>query len=67
MENRKNLEKYGNRRYRKGEERQMQEEFTRTALLIGQEAVEKLEASRVAVFGVGGVGGYVAEALGSWI
>ena len=41
----------------------MQEEFTRTALLIGQEAVEKLEASRVAVFGVGGVGGYVAEAL----
>lgn len=37
--------------------------FSRTELLIGKNAVEKLAKSRVAVFGVGGVGGYVAEAL----
>lgn len=36
---------------------------SRTGLLIGSEAVEKLNNSRVAVFGVGGVGGYVCEAL----
>ena len=41
----------------------MQEEFSRTALLIGQEAVEHLAHCRVAVFGLGGVGGYVVEAL----
>lgn len=41
----------------------MKEEFTRTAMLIGKENVEKLSAVRVAVFGIGGVGGYVAEAL----
>lgn len=41
----------------------MNREFTRTALLLGQEAVEKLQESRVAIFGVGGVGGYVCEAL----
>ena len=38
-------------------------QFSRTALLLGQEGVEKLKKSRVAVFGVGGVGGYVVEAL----
>ena len=38
-------------------------QFSRTALLIGEEGVEKLKNSRVAVFGVGGVGGYVVEAL----
>ncbi len=38
-------------------------EFSRTALLIGEEKLNKLKASTVAVFGVGGVGGYVAEAL----
>lgn len=38
-------------------------EFARTELLLGAEAMEKLAASRVAVFGVGGVGGYVCEAL----
>ena len=32
-------------------------------MLIGDEALEKLRNSRVAVFGVGGVGGYAAEAL----
>ena len=38
-------------------------QFSRTELLIGAEAMEKLHRSRVAVFGVGGVGGYVVEAL----
>ncbi len=36
----------------------------RTELLIGKESVEKLKSSKVAVFGIGGVGSYVAEALG---
>lgn len=38
-------------------------QFTRTELLFGRQAMEKLAASRVAVFGVGGVGGFVVEAL----
>ena len=38
-------------------------QFSRTALLIGDKGVEKLKKARVAVFGVGGVGGYVVEAL----
>ena len=37
--------------------------FSRTENLIGKEAVEKLRGARVAVFGIGGVGGYVVEAL----
>ena len=37
--------------------------FERTELLIGKKALEKLKDSRVAVFGAGGVGGYVIEAL----
>ena len=37
--------------------------FSRTAVLLGDEGLEKLKKSRVAVFGVGGVGGYVVEAL----
>ena len=37
--------------------------FSRTELLLGAQAMEKLAASRVAVFGVGGVGGFVCEAL----
>lgn len=41
----------------------MEDQFTRTRLLLGQEAMEKLHRSRVAVFGIGGVGGYVVEAL----
>ena len=41
----------------------MYEQFERTRLLFGREAMEKLAASRVAVFGIGGVGGYVVEAL----
>lgn len=39
------------------------EKFARTELLIGKNALQKLSNSRVAVFGVGGVGGYVVEAL----
>lgn len=41
----------------------MSERFYRTQMLIGSDALKKLENSRVAVFGVGGVGGYVAESL----
>ena len=42
----------------------MKEEFaTRTVALIGRENAEKLYAARVLVCGLGGVGGYVAEAL----
>ena len=39
------------------------EQFSRTALLIGKEGLEKLNKSKVIVFGVGGVGGYTVEAL----
>ena len=41
----------------------MKEQFLRTAMLLGENAVEKLQAARVAVFGIGGVGGYTVEAL----
>lgn len=41
----------------------MSEQFSRTELLIGSDGMEKLQKARVAVFGVGGVGGYVVEAL----
>lgn len=41
----------------------MLNQFSRTQLLFGEEAMEKLHASRVAVFGIGGVGGFVCEAL----
>ena len=37
--------------------------FSRTQLLLGRRAMEALAASRVAVFGIGGVGGHVCEAL----
>ena len=37
--------------------------FSRTELLLGREAMERLQKSRVAVFGLGGVGGYAVEAL----
>lgn len=39
------------------------EEFSRTASLLGEESLQKLAEAKVAVFGVGGVGGYVVEAL----
>lgn len=39
------------------------EEFIRTQILLGQDAMNKLSRSRVAIFGIGGVGGYTVEAL----
>ncbi|MBE6350958.1 MAG: tRNA threonylcarbamoyladenosine dehydratase [Spirochaetaceae bacterium] len=42
----------------------MSMEFSRTEMLLGSEAMKDLAKKRVAIFGVGGVGGYVAEALG---
>lgn len=41
----------------------MQNQYSRTQLLLGAEAMEKLHNSRVAVFGIGGVGGFCVEAL----
>ncbi len=41
----------------------MKDRFSRTEMLIGNDALVKLRSSRVAVFGIGGVGGYIAEAL----
>ncbi len=41
----------------------MKEEYSRTAMLLGAEAVEKLNNSSVIIFGLGGVGSYTAEAL----
>ena len=41
----------------------MLNQFSRTELLLGREALERLERTHVAIFGIGGVGGYVAEAL----
>lgn len=41
----------------------MLNQFSRTELLLGRDAMERLAQSRVAVFGIGGVGGYVCEAL----
>lgn len=43
--------------------KKMLNQFSRTELLFGKEAMEKLASSRVAVFGIGGVGGYAVEAL----
>lgn len=42
---------------------QPEEAYRRTAFLLGEDAIEKLKAAHVAVFGLGGVGGYVVEAL----
>ena len=41
----------------------MELQFSRTGLLLGEEALQRLQNARVAVFGIGGVGGYTAEAL----
>lgn len=46
-----------------GGEQDMSERFSRTELLVGRKNMERFAAARVAVFGVGGVGGYVVEAL----
>ena len=39
----------------------MEEQFSRSGLLLGEEALLRLQGSRVAVFGIGGVGGYTVE------
>ena len=49
----------------------MLNQFSRTQLLLGQDDMERLFRARVAVFGIGGVGGYTMEALarsgvGTW-
>jgi len=41
----------------------MEDQFTRTRLLLGEEGIQRLQNARVAVFGIGGVGGHVVEAL----
>lgn len=41
----------------------MLNQFSRTQLLYGKEAINKLQDSHVAIFGLGGIGGYVGEAL----
>ena len=41
----------------------MLNQFSRTELLFGKDAIENLKEQTVAVFGIGGVGGYVVEAL----
>ena len=41
----------------------MKSQFSRTELLIGKEAIEKLHKAKVAIFGVGGVGSFVVEGL----
>ncbi len=41
----------------------MKEQFIRTGMLLGADAVSRLASARVAIFGLGGVGGYVLEAL----
>ena len=43
--------------------KKVQAEFSRTAAVIGESGLEKLSKARVAVFGIGGVGGYVCESL----
>ena len=41
----------------------MENQFIRTQMLVGKQGIEKLKNSTVAVFGIGGVGGYTVEAL----
>ncbi len=41
----------------------MEDQFARTEMLLGREGMDRLRGARVAVFGIGGVGGYVCEAL----
>lgn len=41
----------------------MEDQYFRTRLLLGSDGIERLRKARVAIFGLGGVGGYVAEAL----
>lgn len=57
------LEKVVPRQARRRSQLYMLNQFSRTQLLYGAEMMGKLASSRVAVFGIGGVGGYVVEAL----
>ena len=41
----------------------MESQFSRTELLLGTDAIDKIKKSHIAIFGIGGVGGYAAEAL----
>mgnify|MGYP002706894990 CR=1 FL=1 len=41
----------------------MQNQFSRTELLIGKESIERLNNAKVAIFGIGGVGSFVVESL----
>ena len=41
----------------------MQDQFSRTRMIFKRSGIEKLQQSKVAVFGLGGVGGYVVEVL----
>ena len=45
-----------------GERKNMQNQFSRTELLIGEESIKKINKAKVAVFGIGGVGSYVVSA-----
>ena len=49
--------------FRREQSQQMLNQFSRTELLLGHEGMERLQNARVAVFGIGGVGGYTVEAL----
>lgn len=48
---------------RRKEQNMIKEQYVRTAMLFGEEAVKRLQNKRVAVFGIGGVGGHVTEVL----
>ncbi len=48
---------------RQREQKEVEESLSRTRMLLGEEGMEALRSAHVAVFGVGGVGGYVVEAL----
>lgn len=52
-----------NVRERSKDDIQMTEQFSRTALILGESTLQTFSAKHVAIFGLGGVGGYVAEAL----
>lgn len=54
---------WGGRKRADRRQKVMEEQFSRTEMLLGPEAMERLAGARVAVFGIGGVGGHAAEAL----
>ncbi len=60
MENMGNMDDMGNN---KNSENNTGEQFARTRMLLGDDAMQRLSGAKVAVFGIGGVGGYAVEAL----